>query len=52
MEGGLGVDDLITIIGEQAISIRLLRQEKAELQKALLEAQAERGGENAEENGN
>lgn len=31
-EGGIQPDDLVTIIGEQTISIRLLQQEKRELE--------------------
>lgn len=31
METEIGMDDLITIIGEQTVNIRLLKQEKQEL---------------------
>lgn len=50
LEGGLQVDDLVTIIGEQTITIRLLRQEKNDLlndnQNLKSQLEAKEGGDN------
>ena len=34
LEGGLSIGDLVTIIGEQTIQIRLLKQDKRDLEAA------------------
>ena len=36
LEGGIQADDLVVIIGEQAIQIRILQQEKKELGNQIL----------------
>lgn len=50
LEGGIAPDDLVTIIGEQAITIRVLQQDKRTLQARVnqLEAEMQEATERAE----